>query len=173
MDRNRPKGGKPNVHDDLMTELLAQEEELRFDSFDNDAAWELGQRLVAAARAGGHGVTIDIRRGDQQLFHAALEGTSADNDAWIERKVNVVRRFGHSSFYVGVECEAAGSPLEERFFVDPRQYSAHGGAFPIAVRGVGVVGAVTVSGLPQVEDHRLVVSVLRDFLRFSGAPDDG
>ena len=155
--------------DDVLGELLAQERELQLDSFDNAAAWELGSMLVAAARAGGHGVTVDIRRGDQQLFHAALDGTSADNDAWIVRKNNVVRRFGHSSFYVGRECEAAGQSLEERFSVDPREYSAHGGAFPIAVRGVGVVGTVTVSGLPQAEDHRLVVSVLREFMRLRSA----
>ena len=153
------------MHESLLAELLAQEQELQLDSFDNDAAWELGSRLVAAARADGHGVTIDVTRGEQQLFHAALDGTSADNDAWIARKNAVVRRFGHSSYYVGRECEAAGASLEERFFVDPRQYSAHGGAFPIAIRGVGVVGTVTVSGLPQAEDHRLVVSVLREFAR--------
>ena len=155
--------------EDLLAELLAQERELQFDSFDNTAAWELGSMLVAAAHAGSHGVTIDIARGEQQLFHAALDGTSADNDAWIQRKNAVVRRFGHSSFYVGRECEQAGASLDERFFVDPRSYSAHGGAFPIIIRGVGVVGTVTVSGLPQAEDHRLVVSVLRDYARTRSA----
>ena len=109
-------------------------------------------------------MTIDIRRGEQQLFHAAMEGTSADNDAWIERKTAVVRRFGHSSLYVGIDCAVAGESPEERYRLDPLRYSAHGGAFPISVRGVGVVGTVTVSGLPQVEDHQLVVSVLRDFI---------
>ena len=157
------------MHESLLAELLDQEQELQLGFFDNDAAWELGSRLVAAARAGGHGVTIDITRGEQQLFHAALPGTSADNDVWIERKNNVVRRFGHSSFYVGRECEAAGASLEDRFFVDARVFSAHGGAFPISIRGVGVVGTVTVSGLPQAEDHRLVVSVLREFVRSHGA----
>ena len=34
-------------------------------------------------------------------------------------------------------------------------------AFPILVRGVGQIGVVVVSGLPQVEDHRLVVATLR------------
>lgn len=156
------------MHEELLAELLEQERELELTSFDNDMAWELGLRLVAAARAGGHPVTVDIRRGDQQLFHAALEGTAADNDAWIERKVNVVRRFGHSSYYVGVECLAAGQTLEQRFFVDARRYSAHGGAFPVRIRDVGVVGTVTVSGLPQAEDHRLVVSVLRELVRSTG-----
>jgi len=39
-----------------------------------------------------------------------------------------------------------------------------GGAFPIIVRDVGAVGTVAVSGLPQAENHALVVSVLREFL---------
>jgi uncharacterized protein (UPF0303 family) len=148
----------------LLAALLAEEEELQFDRFDNDAAWELGGRLVAAARAAGHGVTVDIRRGDQQLFHAALPGTSADNDAWVERKNRVVRRFGHSSFYMGTWYRVDGTTIEERHLLDGREYAAHGGAFPVIVRGVGVVGTATVSGLPQEEDHRLVVSVLREYL---------
>ncbi len=160
-------GGAPS---DELSALLAEEAELQLQAFTNDMAWDLGQRLVSAARAAGHGVTIDIRRGDQQLFHAALEGTAADNDAWIERKNRVVRRFGHSSLYMGAECRLAGVTLEDRYFVDPREYSAHGGAFPLIVRDVGVVGTVTVSGLPQVEDHRLVVSVLRDFVAADQAP---
>jgi uncharacterized protein (UPF0303 family) len=146
-------------------ELLAEEAELQFGRFDNDTAWELGQALVAAARAGGAAVTIDIRRGEQQLFHAALPGTAADNDAWIERKNRVVRRFGHSSFYVGRLLEAEDLSMEQKFLLDGREFAAHGGAFPVIVRDVGVVGTVTVSGLPQAEDHRLVVGVLRDFLR--------
>ena len=143
-------------------ELLAQEAELQFQRFDNDTALALGQALVAAARQDGLAVTVDIRRGEQQLFHAALAGTAADNDAWIERKNRVVRRFGHSSFYVGTLLE--GATMEEKFLLDGSLFAAHGGAFPVMVRDVGMVGTVTVSGLPQAEDHRLVVTVLRDFL---------
>lgn len=150
---------------ETLAELLEQERELQFSLFDNALAWELGQRLVAAARDGGHAVTIDIRRGEQQLFHAAAaEGTSADDDARIERKAAVVRRFGHSSLYAGVDCALAGQSPEERHRLDPRRYSALGGAFPISVRGVGMVGTVTVSGLAPVADHQLVVSVLREFI---------
>ena len=149
---------------DSPEELLAQEEELQFLRFDNDTAWELGGALVAAAREAGLAVTVDIRRGDQQLFHAALPGTAADNDVWIERKVRVVRQFGHSSFYVGTLLRLEGTTIEEKFLLDGRVFAAHGGAFPVIVRDVGVVGTVTVSGLPQAEDHRLVVDVLRRFL---------
>jgi uncharacterized protein (UPF0303 family) len=143
-------------------ELLAQEAELQFERFDNDTALALGQALVDAARRDGLAVTVDVRRGEQQLFHAALPGTAADNDAWIERKNRVVRRFGHSSFYVGRQLK--GTTMEEKFLLDGTRFAAHGGAFPVIVRDVGVVGTVTVSGLPQAEDHQLVVAVLRAFL---------
>ena len=152
-------------------ELLAQEAELQFQRFDNDTALALGQALVAAARQAGLAVTVDIRRGEQQLFHAALEGTAADNDAWIERKNRVVRRFGHSSFYVGTLL--GGATMEEKFLLDGSRFAAHGGAFPVIVRDVGMVGTVTVSGLPQAEDHGLVVAVLRDFLGLQGASGRG
>jgi uncharacterized protein (UPF0303 family) len=149
---------------DELAELLAQEEELQFTTFTNTTAWELGCALVDAARRDRLAVTIDIRRGDQQLFHAALPGTAANNDAWIERKNRVVRRFGHSSYYVGSSHRIDGTDFAERELLDPREYAAHGGAFPVIVRGAGPVGTVTVSGLPQADDHRLVVEVLRAFL---------
>jgi uncharacterized protein (UPF0303 family) len=145
-------------------ELLAQEAELQFQRFDNDTALALGQALVTAARENGLAVTVDVRRGEQQLFHAALAGTAADNDAWIERKNRVVRRFGHSSFYVGALLAQDGVSIGEKFLLDGTLYAAHGGAFPVMVRHVGMVGTVAVSGLPQEEDHRLVVTALRGFL---------
>jgi len=154
-------------------ELLRQEAELQFQRFDNDTALALGQALVTAARENGLAVTVDVRRGEQQLFHAALAGTAADNDVWIERKNRVVRRFGHSSFYVGLLLGLEGTSIEEKFLVDGTLYAAHGGAFPVIVRHVGMVGTVTVSGLPQAEDHRLVVAVLRGFLGLQGAAGRG
>jgi uncharacterized protein (UPF0303 family) len=150
--------------------LLREERELQFSTFTNADAWRLGVALIEAARAQGAAVTVDVRRGDQQLFHAALDGTSADNDAWIERKVRVVRRFGHSSFYVGTSLRLAQTTIREKFLLDEAEYAPHGGAFPIMVRGVGPVGVVTVSGLPQEEDHRLVVDVLREVLGRAGNP---
>ena len=148
---------------DELVALLREERELQFSSFTNADAWRLGVALVEAARARGAEVTIDIRRGDQQLFHAALPGTAPDNDAWVARKVAVVRRFGHSSLYMGQVCRDGGTTLAEKYGVPETEFAAHGGAFPLVVRGVGPVGVVTVSGLPQLEDHRLVVEVLRAF----------
>lgn len=145
-------------------ELLAQEERLVFASFGPDDAWSLGSALVELARRRGLPVAIDIRRGDQQLFHHARPGTVPDNAAWIERKINVVRRFGHSSLLVGQRHRDRGTTFEEATGLPRDTYAAHGGAFPITVTGAGIIGTVTVSGLPQVDDHNLVVEALHSFL---------
>jgi uncharacterized protein (UPF0303 family) len=147
-----------------MAELAAEEEELQLTRFDNDDAWALGVALVEEARRDGAGVVVDIERGGQQLFHAALAGTAPDNDSWIVRKGNVVRRFGHSSLYMGELCREQGTTFEAKFGLASTEYAAHGGAFPLLVGDVGPVGVVAVSGLPELEDHRLVVRVLRRYL---------
>jgi uncharacterized protein (UPF0303 family) len=144
--------------------LLDQEQRLVFPSFDNETAIALGLELVAVGRERGLPITVDVTRVGQQLFHAALPGTVPDNDEWVNRKTALVYRFGHSSFYMGRSSVMAGKPFHERFLVDPLQYAAHGGSFPIRVTGVGLVGTVTVSGLPQADDHALVVEVLERFI---------
>ena len=152
-----------------LAELAAQEQRLVFDEFDNATAWELGVQMVAAAQAASLPVVVSITRAGQRLFHAALAGTSPDNDDWVERKSRVVHRFGHSSLYMGTKARAASSTFEDRTGLDPAQYAAHGGSFPVIVRRVGVVGSVTVSGLPQLDDHRFVVEQLTLFLANRGA----
>lgn len=147
-----------------LAQLAEQEERLQFTKFDNETALALGQHLLAAARDRGLPVTISVRRNGQRLFHAALPGTSPDNDAWIERKSRVVDRYGHSSFLVGTQFRAKGGSFEEHSRLDPDEYAAHGGVFPVIVRGVGPIGTVGVSGLPQAEDHAFVVEQLETFL---------
>jgi uncharacterized protein (UPF0303 family) len=144
--------------------LLEQEQRLVFDRFDNDTAWALGQQMVAAARERELPVVVSIERNGQRLFHAALPGTAADNDAWVERKVRVVRRYGRSSYQVGCHFRAGGGTFEEKSRLDPDLYAAHGGSFPLTIRNVGVVGSITVSGLPQADDHAFVVEQLEKFL---------
>ncbi|MEU6368416.1 heme-degrading domain-containing protein [Streptomyces sp. NPDC046931] len=144
-------------------ELEAQERRLTLPHFFCDDAWALGTLLVELARARSAPVAIDIRRGGQQLFHAALPGSTPDNDAWIDRKRRVVERYGCSSLLVGTRFRAKGTTFEESSRLDPDVYAAHGGAFPIAVEGAGVIGTVVVSGLPQLEDHALVVEALERF----------
>ena len=146
--------------DGLVAALEEQERRLQLDGFSPDDAWELGTLLVELARERGLAVTVDVRRPGQVLFHVALDGTTPDNDAWVERKVRVVERFHESSYLVGRRLAAKGRTLGPDQGVDPALFAAHGGAFPVRVRGVGVVGSVTVSGLAQADDHALVVEAL-------------
>ncbi|MFE2047311.1 heme-degrading domain-containing protein [Streptomyces sp. NPDC059459] len=156
--------GKSEKPVPTVEELEEQERRLVFRRFTHDDAWTLGSLLVELARERGAPVAVDIHRAGQQLFHAALPGSTPDNDAWIARKRRVVERYGSASYLVGSRFRAKGTTFEESSRLDADTYAAHGGSFPITVAGVGVIGSVTVSGLPQVEDHRMVVEALERFL---------
>ena len=151
-------------HKALLNELRQQEESLQFTSFSNDTALALGMALVQEARQRGKAVAIDITRSGLQLFHFAMQGTSVDNGEWIKRKNRVVNRFGRSSYAVGISLLDAGKTMEEKYLLSSQEYAAHGGAFPLTIKDVGVIGTITVSGLPQQEDHELVVTTLKQFL---------
>ena len=149
---------------ELLDELEAQESRLVFDRFDEDTAWELGVALREKARSAGLPVAISVRCNGRRLFHAALPGSSADNEGWLERKSAVVDRYGRSSLRVGEQFRVDGGSFDENSRLDGSLFAAHGGAFPILLRGTGCVGTVAVSGLPQLQDHRLVVETLEAFL---------
>ena len=149
---------------ELLDELEAQEARLVFDRFDEQTAWDVGVALRDAGLAAGLPIAISIRRNGQELFHAALPGASADNDGWLARKSAVVDRYGRSSLRVGEEFRVRGGSFDEDSRLDVNRYAAHGGAVPILLRGTGCIGTVAVSGLPQLEDHRLVVETLETVL---------
>jgi len=143
--------------------IALQERELVFPSFDAETAWSLGNTLRALAVARNAAVVIDIRRfGDphQQLFYTALAGTNPDNARWVARKAKVVARFHRSSYAAGLYLAEQGLTFEQKYSLPDADYATHGGAFPITVAGAGIVGCVTVSGLPQRADHELAVEAL-------------
>jgi endoglucanase len=144
--------------------LLREEQQLQFDRFDDATARAVGAHLVARAEREHKTVTIQVTRGDTVLFKQAMPGASPDHADWIRRKNNLVGRTGHSSFYTHNEVRQAGGDHDALPGLDMRDYAAHGGAFPVIVRGQGVVGTVTVSGLPGPDDHALVVAALKDYL---------
>jgi uncharacterized protein (UPF0303 family) len=140
--------------------LALQELELRLPRLDAQIAWELGLRLRTMAEERNLAVVIDVRRFGQPLFYAALGGTTPDNAEWVRRKSNVVARFHRSSYAIGLKLKAKNETLVEQQGLPLADYATHGGAFPLATADAGVVGSVTVSGLPQRADHELVVEAL-------------
>ena len=159
-----------SIKDDIAA-IVVQESTLTLPGFTPDTAWQIGITLRDLAIARKVPLVIDVRRfgsPHQQLFYCALPGTTPDNQRWVARKINVVARFHKSSYHVGRLLELSGLSFGDRYNLPIEDYAAHGGCFPINVVGTGIVGSVTVSGLPQREDHNLVVEALcmitgRDF----------
>jgi len=150
--------------DTILKQLLDEEMELQFSEFNEETAWQIGIQMVEHGIKARLPIAIDITMGTRQLFHASLKGASADNDEWVKRKVRLVYRFGHSSFYMGQLLKSKGKSIEQAFLLSESEYAAHGGCFPVIVKGTGMIGTITVSGLPQEDDHKLVVESIREFL---------
>lgn len=149
---------------ELLDTLTQQEQELQFTAFSSDTALALGLKLVELAKSRGKVITVNITVNSKVLFHHAMQGAAADQADWIRRKNNVVARFGRCSFYVGIDHKHRGVVFEDIKYLDPQDHAANGGAFPITLKGTGIIGTVTVSGLRQAEDHALAVEALRAVL---------
>ena len=151
-----------DIEQDL-ARISLQEERLRFERFDSAVAWELGLALKAAADGRGAGVAIDISTHAQPLFCHYMAGTTPDNAEWVRRKRNVTLRFSRSSYAVGLILKRDRTTMIDKYGLGA-DYMPHGGSFPIRLVGSLCVGAVTVSGLPQRDDHDLVTRALASFL---------
>ena len=148
-----------NIDRDL--EVISQQErELRWTSFGEADAWNLGSRLRETAIGRSLPVVIDVRRFGHALFYTSLSGTTPDNVEWVRRKSNIVARFLRSSYAIGLALQRDSATLSAKFGLSDSDYASHGGSFPITVVNAGVIGSITVSGLPQREDHELVVEAL-------------
>jgi uncharacterized protein (UPF0303 family) len=158
----------PGYEADLAA-IARQEQRLVFDRFDHATAWDIGNRLKQAAEANGAAVAIEIRLAGQTLFFYAMPGTTPANADWARRKRNLVDLQQQSSYAVGLRLARDGQTLESKLGLPARDYTAHGGSFPLRLHGAGCVGSITVSGLPQRDDHHLIVSVLADYLGVTAA----
>lgn len=150
---------------DLEDLVADQEEALVFDRFDETDAWDLGQRIVDRATSRKAPVVINIRTPSRTLFHAALPGSAPDNDMWARRKSNVVFHFHRSSYAIELEHRRKGRVIGPEIGLNLTDYADHGGSFPVRIRHVGVVAAITVSGLASKDDHGLIVDVLTEFAK--------
>ena len=154
------------IADDL-AQIAFQENTLQFQSFTEEDAWSLGCRLRDASARRHLPIVVEIRRCGHPIFFAALAGSTPDNVEWARRKANVVARFQRSSYGMGLELQQKNTTLFDRFGLTLGDYAAHGGSFPVRIPAAGVVGSVTVSGLPQREDHEFVVEILCQHLGHS------
>jgi uncharacterized protein (UPF0303 family) len=147
--------------------LLIEEGELIFPKFDVADAVALGEIAVRIARAKNLPVAIEVRIDEWKVFHVSLPGATAENDWWMDRKARVVASDGHSSMYERVAAEEEGVDELTWYVMNnlPEEtHALHGGGYPIHVIGEGHCGTILVSGVPQVDDHKLAVAAVREFL---------
>ncbi|WP_339112404.1 heme-binding protein [Thioclava sp. GXIMD2076] len=144
---------------------LAQEQsELGLSVFNYDFIWDLGQRLQARAKAEKAPVAITISHGTDLVFCTVLEGATVLNLDWAARKRAVAHQFHRSSLSLRIEAEEEGHDFNKRYLLPDSHYFATGGGVPLMGKNGTYLGAVAVSGLPDVEDHRMIVETLRDML---------
>lgn len=149
------------IQNDL-NKIKVHEELLVFPEFDEDTALQLG--LLIRERADQYGpIIVDIRRGDDQLFFAAMPGTTPANADWARRKRNLVNKVQQSSYALNLLARGTFDAISA-MALDSRDHVAAGGCFPIRIQGAGMVGTVTVSGLPQRDDHKLASDCVAELL---------
>jgi uncharacterized protein (UPF0303 family) len=146
------------------SDLLQQELNSVLPILDLKAAQEIGTLATKIGLERNLGIEISIRLGDWEVFKAALPGSKQESDGWINRKANVVNLTQHSTMYERVKSEEDGIDWHKMHRVEDATHAIHGGGFPLYTKSEGFKGVLLISGLPQVEDHKLAVEILQIFL---------
>jgi len=140
--------------------IKRQETELVFAEFNELVAHELGERIRERALREKLVIVADIRTFDRQLYFMSLPGTTADNAEWVRRKANLVQRVQKSSYRAVLENKTDADHFLPRRGLDNADFVLAGGGFPLRVKGVGVIGCITVSGLHERDDHQVAVDAV-------------
>lgn len=164
MAENLTEGNLMSLLAPTLSELLDEQEKLQLPHFDYDVAWQLGAKIRERAVAASLPIAIEVRHGNDVVFACLLPGATIDNFNWARRKCAVVHRFHKSSLYMRIMAEEKGYNLNERFALPVLDFAPSGGAVPLFLKGGLFVGSVAVSGLPDVEDHRLAAECIAELL---------
>ncbi|ELU42018.1 hypothetical protein AG1IA_03957 [Rhizoctonia solani AG-1 IA] len=161
---------------DILTRLN-QEATLRFPSFTSNDAFQIGSIIRAKflakhlpysafkAESTISSIASTVSSDEDKLPEWANRGIVVSISTFtghtlfactvgVEGKRNVVKRFNHSSYYMGRKLAAAGKTQEAANLPFP-EYATHGGAFPVWLQNApsSPVAVIVVSGLPQRDDH--------------------
>jgi uncharacterized protein (UPF0303 family) len=151
----------------ISKDLLKEEKILRLSSLTNTDAIAIGEIATTLGKQRRVPIAVQVRIGDWIVFHASLQGSKPENDAWIKRKVAVVELKHHSTMYERVSAEERGVDWHKENILQDETHAIHGGAIPL-ITDEGFKGILIISGLPQVEDHLFAVEVLTEFLARKG-----
>lgn len=142
-------------------EILADQEQLlRFPEFTRKTALDLGLEILRLAQESYHkSAAIRIVEDGTTIFAYKMEGTSSENDWWMDKKIAVSRMTGMSSLRSYVEAEAGR--LYPEWEKRPDNFAACGGCFPIfPTDGQAPWAYVLVSGMEHYEDHQIIADAM-------------
>jgi len=148
--------------------LLAEEQLLLLPSLDNSDCIEIGQIATELGTSQSLPIAIQVRLGDWIIYHAALPGSTPENDWWIGRKARVVKLKQHSTLYERVLAQEQGIDWHKENNLLDETHAIHGGGLILKTKDQGFLGTLLISGLPHVEDHLFGVKVLTEFLARKG-----
>jgi uncharacterized protein (UPF0303 family) len=131
-------------------------------------AVEIGEIAIGLGRDRNLAIAVEVRMQDWIVFHISLPGSNSENDDWIARKARATLITKNSTMYERVLAEEQGINWYESHGVTEATHAVHGGCLPLNVTGVGMVGMLLISGLPQVQDHLLGVEVIAEYLARKG-----
>jgi len=168
---------------EIAQEILSEETSLRFTSFKSEDAVTIGMNLrkrfrasVKYARGRGAVCCVQTIQGSTLFSCAIGDGSDISPDSWarLTAMMNVVRRTGHSSFYIEKGRSVLGRSAEELGLPFP-EYRVEGGAFPIWLVNcqVAPIGIMAIYSGSALDDHAMIVSTLKHFFVKGGGSGAG
>ena len=134
---------------------------IELDSFSNRTAFEMASSIIDLAKKRNQHIAVEICRLNHTVFLYVDDNLPADKHNWLRRKANVAKQFEESSLSVKNDLKEGNMTLEKTFGLDDKDFIAKGGSIPIFIKNVGMVATITVSGLHDEEDHKIIVDALK------------
>jgi uncharacterized protein (UPF0303 family) len=148
--------------------LALEAQTLVLPSLSHSEAIQIGQIAASIATDRALAITMEVRLKEWVVFHLSMPGTTPENDWWISRKASVTMATGNSTMYERVLAQEQGIDWYVAKAMPEETHAIHGGSLPLNVSGVGLVGILLISGLPQVQDHLLGVEIITEYLARKG-----
>ncbi|MBQ8506889.1 MAG: heme-binding protein [Clostridia bacterium] len=153
--------------------LRRQEEMLRFESFTAEDALALGLIMARLAKEKyKKSAAFRIIVGGHIAFSYLMDGTTSNNDWWMDKKLNTCRITGVSSILSLVEVAEGARAMEPEFEIED-DFALCGGCFPIRNRAGKLLGYTLCSGMPHWMDHQLMMDALCEYLRVDAPAIEG
>jgi len=134
---------------------------IELDSFSNRMALEMGLAIIDLAKSRNQHIALEICRLNQTIFIYVDDNLPVDKHNWLRRKANVAKQFEESSLSVKNDLKEGGMSMEKTFGLDDKDFLAKGGSIPVFVKKAGMIATITVSGLQEEEDHKIIIDALK------------